>query len=367
MSQLVTIKMMANTDRQVLAHFGSTGVPADADYKLKADDNKASKLHVLDVNTNMNFVGQQSGTKASEYYIGVRKGNVLEVYPVSMYRMKAVVESNERTQISSQASMTFKEQLEEMKEKFGSRRTQRQLASKRKYAIEFGEEDVEHIETQTKEVETSINEVKPKRNIDILPQQTRDAISVEEVYDMNEIIIENERFILKQYEEEMFAAIDNTFIKFLLSSSNNSDRKLMAIYIDLIITLVSLKVPDWKKSDPLPSLNSDVKDFLFERYITTVPMGPKKVKYSLINKEKDRLHIYGIILSFMLFNYKPIELETLQKAFKIQPKQLKKLVEIIGCYIESIKNISGINSKFAVLRVPLNEYKEAKETSFRRK
>jgi hypothetical protein len=63
----------------------------------------------------------------------------------------------------------------------------------------------------------------------------------------------------------------------------------------------------------------------------------------------------------MLFNYRPIDMELLQKSFKVPLRQLRRIVEIIGCYVENTKNISRVNNKCIVLKIPLNTLKEGKK------
>ena len=368
MNDFVKIKLVEEDTQHAMALFASTGVPKEIDFTL--DSSKKHEIQGLDVISGLKFNG--FADKTSDYYIGIRDKDILEIHPLLMYKMKPQIELNE-TIISRELGLTpltKKEQIEEMKEKFGSRKTQRSLASKRKYAIEFGEEDVEQIETKRRSLEESTavqlaNESTINDSLDILPLQNREAICVEEVYDLNEIITEYERNILTQYQSELFQQIDNSFVKQLISNPNDSEQKLIGIYINLMITLLNLKSNDLRAADPLPKLTTEVKQFLLNRYLTTQNTGGK-TKYLLSAKQKDRLLIYGIILSFIVYNYRPIELELIQTTFKVPLRQLRKLVEIIGAYIENFKTSNGLNAKSVVLRVPLNTLTEKKIYSKRR-
>jgi len=365
----VRIKTTGEDSPEITALFSSTGVPTDANYTLARDESsKQMKLKAYDSTSLQQYEG--SADKFSYYYIGIRDKDVLQIHPMSMFRMSSKIEVNERNDPQFGTPLTFKEQMEEIKEKFGSRKIQRSLASKRKYAIEFGEDDIEGVDTKTKEIientmSETTNTTTINDSIDILPQQNRDAICVEEVYDLNDIIIESERNILSQFTDQLIDQIENSFLKNLIRDTNDSEKKLIAVYIHLIITLLNLKAQDLRKADPIPTLFPEVKDFLLIRYLTTTTIKGKS-KYVLSPRQKDRLLIHGIILSMILYNYRPIEMESLQKTFKIPLTQMRKIVEIIGAYIETLKNSSGVNTKSVVLRIPLNTISEKKTFKRRR-
>lgn len=368
MSDRVKIEVI-NDSKQLMAFFPSSGIPLSAKFCFKTDENsKQNKLNAIDLTSNMSFIGDDSMNKSSNYYLGIRDRNVMKLYSTSLYRMDPIVHMSED---SSQTALTVKEQFDEMKEKFGSRKTQRSLASKRKYAIEFGEDDLNDIElnaghksnnslseTTVSETDSPINST--VNSVDIMPEQNRDAVSVDKVYQLNDIIRENERIVIQQLEEELFGQISNTFILNLVSDSSDSTNKIIAIYIDLIIQMLQLKVAQLRRADPLPAISNEVKTFLFERYTYTQQLAANKSRYVISDKEKDRLLIYGIILSLMLYNYRPIDIELLQKTFKVPLRQLRRLVELIGCYVENSKNSSGVNIKCVVLKLPLNTLKESK-------
>ena len=372
MADLVKIKILSDEDRVTVAQFPASGVPDEADYALITDEIlKETVLKASEQSLGQKYMGR---ALPSEYYVGIRRGGVLEVHPMSMYRMHPIVAPPELTGaqlLDSQKPLTFKEQMEEMKEKFGSRKTQRQLSSKRKYAIEFGEEDVEHIDIKTQKVAESTLEQKSAQtslndSLEILPHQNRDAICVEEVYDMNEIITENERSILMPLVDQLFDQIDDQFIKGLMYKLDDKEQKIIAVYIQLIVKLLNLKAQHLKKPDPLPEVLSEVKEFLFSRYLNTKVVQSNRIQYSFSAKQKDRLIIYGLILSIMLHNYRPIDFDMLQKSFKTPARQFRKVVEIVGCYIETTKNATGVNVKSIVFKVPLNTFTESRK-SFRRR
>jgi hypothetical protein len=370
MEDIVKIEVM-NDSKEVMAFWPSTGIPFEAKIGFKTDETTRQKcLNAFDLKTNQSFIGDDSMNKNSNYYLGIREKNVMKIVSISMYKMNPIINLNNKSlnETLTQTPLTIKEQLDEMKEKFGSRKTQRSLASKRKYAIEFGEDDVNDIQstnssTNKSLLETTIGETPPISGniVDILPKQNRDAISVDSVYQLNDIIYENEQNIIKRLEEELFGAIDNTFILDLIRDSNNSTKKMIAIYINLIIKMLNLKASELRKPDPLPAISDEVKGFLFERFAYTQQLPRNKSRFVISDKEKDRLLIYGIILSLMLFNYRPIDMELLQKSFKVPLRQLRRIVEIIGCYVENTKNISGVNNKCIVLKIPLNTLKESKK------
>jgi hypothetical protein len=146
MTDLVKIKIMPEEDTKTMALFNSTAVPVDANYTLVKDP-KTNQigLTAVDTTSHMKFIGDNSLNKSSEYYLGVRRNGVLEVHSLSLFAMKPQIEVKARPQDAVLTPLTTKEQMDEINEKFGSRRSQRSLNRKRKYAIEFGEEDLSKV------------------------------------------------------------------------------------------------------------------------------------------------------------------------------------------------------------------------------
>lgn len=250
------------------------------------------------------------------------------------------------------------------------------IASKRKYEIQFGEDDVDNLptikeeridrETRTLVSEESVDSEQPKTLSTILPPRNENASTVEDVYLLRDIITEKEENAIKDYEEILFAAIKNEYIKSLSGKGEEDPQvRLMAIYADLLLQLVKLSAYEMRKADPLPLVEGDIKKCLFDRYTSTMQSSGRSLRYVITDKDKDRIFVYVFLLIIMLNRYKPIELEKLQSNCKIPMTNIRRMLELIGCYMENARGRDSITVKVARFRLPLNVYKEPRK-KFRR-
>ena len=199
----------------------------------------------------------------------------------------------------------------------------------------------------------------------ILPQRNPDAKNVKDVYSLKDVILEEEELSIVEYEELHFSKIKNDYIKQLISKSEDKKFRIMAIYADLLLQMVKLSASELRKADPLPLVDGNIKSQLFERY-ASVRNSSRSVRYIITDQNKDRIYIYILLIIIILNDYKPIELEKIQSNCNIHLTHIRKIFELIGCYIETMKSASGNNIKVARLRLPLNVFKEPKSKRFKR-
>lgn len=243
-------------------------------------------------------------------------------------------------------------------------------ANKRKYEIQFGEDDIDNLPTiqQTNKKDETSLEINESNSVDsepkilstILPPRNPEAKLITEVYSLNDIITESEEYAIKEYEEQLFSAIKNEYVKGLVSKSEDVTMRLMAIYVDILLQLVKLTAAQMRKADPLPFIEGEIKKLVFERYTSTVQSN-RTLRYIITDQNKDRIFVYAFLLIIMLNSYKPIELDKLQTQCKIPMATIRRMLELIGCYIENMRNALGFSVKVAMLKLPLNVFKESRK------
>ncbi|OTF75452.1 DNA-directed RNA polymerase I subunit RPA49-like protein, partial [Euroglyphus maynei] len=292
--------------------------------------------------------------------------------PAKLYRMLPNYEFKDLQDAQNaddeNVRLTKREQMDELKRKFGSKKSQRDLASKRKYEIHFGEDDAENLPTLNNNnnddddknpiKDEDANEQQSSMMSTIMPERNAMAKNVTEVYKLSDIIFESEERSIMEFERELFELIKNDYLKELCTKNNQKQYRLMAIYADILLQLLSLSAYQMRKADPLPLIVGDIKKFIFDRYTSTKNVSTRQQQYVLTDQNKDRLLIHVFILIIMLNNYRPIYLEKMQKYCSVKMSHLRRIFELIGCYIENSRSLSGLVEKVACFRLPLNVYKE---------
>lgn len=200
----------------------------------------------------------------------------------------------------------------------------------------------------------------------ILPPRNDSAQVVENVYSLRDIITEAEEDAIKSVEDILFSNIKNEYLKSLSEKVETLEMRLVVIYADLLLQMVKLTASEMRKSDPLPLVEGDIKKLLFERYTSTKQSTSRSLRYVITDQNKDRCFVYIFILIIMLNRYRAVELEKLQSNCKIPLTNIRRMLELIGCYVENMRNASGLIVKVARLKLPLNVYKEPKKKFVRR-
>ena len=209
----------------------------------------------------------------------------------------------------------------------------------------------------------------PKTISTILPPRNENAKSVSEVYNLNNIIREEEELTILANEEMMMNGVKNDYFKNLIGKKTDSTVRVMGIYADLLLQLVKLSLQDLRRIDPLPLVETNIKKLLFDRF-TVIKQGDisnRSSRYVITDQEKDRIFVYIFLLIIMLNDYKTIELEKMQTLCKISFNNIRRMFEVIGCYIETFRVANGMTVKVARLKLPLNTIKEPKRKSFGRR
>lgn len=373
----VTCNVDLQAKEETITYWPGCGIAYNAEFSFINEDStvnrpKIKRIKGFDSATKLTYTSESVPKDVTRYYVGIKEGNQMKIVPAEIYNMMPKIDSND-LQLQTDTThipLTAKEQNDEIKEKFGSRKTKRALQASRKFQIHFGEDDVDDIESEetSKEQQNSSGVQSIESNsapVDILPPRNDSAINVGEVYNVDDIISEYEMDVISKYHEELIGEVKNNYAKNFITKNDDSKRKTMIIYLELLMQLLQLKYKDLVKKNPWDTMiNEEVKNLIMEKYLFYQTNGAKS-RYIITEQRKDQMLIHCIILSLMLNHYKPLNFEQVQKAFKIQTKQFTRIVEIIGCYVEVDRAKS--NAKIITLKLPLNNISERVNKRRRRK
>jgi hypothetical protein len=268
--------------------------------------------------------------------------------------------------------MSKKEQMDELNDKFGSKRSKKMLADKRKFAVELNEEDLNELKADQEVSAAGSSVPSPSSGIsstglaeliEVIPPRNSAAVSVDDVYELDDIFTEQDQELISSNFDlsDVTKSIRCELVKkFALKKEATDLTKTTAIYLDLCITLFQLKFQSLRKLDPMPEVEQEVaKNMIMDKYCTWMTINTDgRRRRMLPDQHKDRLLAHSLILLLMLSNFKTIELGQITNALKCQKKQLKKVAVAVGGYIERTKNSSGLNTEVLVMKLPLNQIKD---------
>ncbi|KAI1278476.1 hypothetical protein HDE_14380 [Halotydeus destructor] len=347
-----------------LARWSSSG-PPKAEYvdrlTFTRDD---AKIKCVDSHSNVNYLCEEDLDNNCNYFVGIRVGQRLVVKPVKTFNVKPAI--NYQTNVNSSVpDLTNKEKLEELNDKFGSKRSKRMLENTRKFRVELGEDDTEALKSNVQMVEAA-DSVKKKRSAtvvpleddshSVVPKQNLAATSIKEVYDIKEIIGQK---ILTKIEAD-FADVDlklalpNEAISKLVKTPED---KFVAVYLSIIVATYQLKYNNLKKVDPLEEFQHipmDIRNYVLEKYCVACKVN-KLDRLSLPDHRRDKLLADAIVILMYLHNYVAVELEQITSLLKCPITKMRKIAVAVGCYIVKRKNKQSINAEYLVLRIPLNK------------
>lgn len=335
-------------------------------------DDKKKELCTLDPATNISYSGEDDLSDMSSYFIAVREGDQLVLRPAKIYNMKPKIAFETDTKDQQVVStMSKREQMDELNDKFGSKRSKKMLADKRKFAVELNEEDLNDLKADQGVSAAASSAASPSSGIstgglaeliEVIPPRNGAAVSISDVYELDDIFSEQEQDVISaNYKlSDSSAQIKSDLVrKFVVRKEATDLTKTSAIYLDLVMQLFQLKFQNLRKEDPLPEVPTAVKDMILDKYcvwMNAVDFG--RPRRAIPEQYKDRLLAHGLILLLMLSNYKTLKFIHISQAFKCTKTQLRKVAIAVGGYIEKKKDTTGLNVDCLAMRLPLNQLKD---------
>uniref|UniRef100_T1KK35 Uncharacterized protein n=1 Tax=Tetranychus urticae TaxID=32264 RepID=T1KK35_TETUR len=203
-SESIKVKYKPIYEPICVTEWSSNGLPdwgSKIDTTLKTEG-KELLLECKDPLSDVQYSGKQFIPNYRKYMILEIEEGKAHLKPCAYFRMKPQINMPNRKS-GNLSSLSIKEQMDEYNEKFGSKRTIKRLAEKKKFAIAFGEEDYEEMKDKTALIAskssaptTEVTKTKAD-STDILndaflmPARNQSATSAREVYNINDIVSES--------------------------------------------------------------------------------------------------------------------------------------------------------------------------------
>ncbi|KFM70732.1 DNA-directed RNA polymerase I subunit RPA49, partial [Stegodyphus mimosarum] len=245
---------------------------------------------------------------------------------------------------------------------FGSKSRQKMIKSRRNLGTAASNIiDSEFLKFDTNE-NLGIKSADLGSQSNIIPPQNKNAASVSEVYNINDIITAEEYDALESYAEFLLGAThgkiavwkrDSVYcdvvIKYLESSCGSltlHNAKLLC-YLQYMMCFLKLTYLDMRKKDPVPHVPEPFKQKLKDQFFLMNRSFPPSMK--------DKLLAYAMVLALILNHYN-LNGNLLASSCKISMKRIDLIAGALGCHVHRKDD-----SKWIELKLPLRELKIEKQ------
>lgn len=291
--------------------------------------------------------------------------------------MKPKLELPDRTS-GKIASLSYSEQMDEINEKFGSKKSIRRIDERKKNAIAYGTEEYQDMKEKAKELtphssSTNVTDGTDKKSDStnyedpfLMPPRNGSATSVDKVYNLNDIMPQSLIESMKLFYDfnDIKPFIESPLVQHFATKAKEDTEKGSCLFLDSLIKFKRLKPTEIGKVENNGidgvKCNNLVSTIVQNYSISTIRLG--KPRRTLDEKCKDKIILHSIILSVMLNNYRPLLISALAQAFQTSVIKIKKFGNIVGCHVEMN---STKTERLLVLRIPL--YSMENELKFKRR
>ncbi|VVC96872.1 DNA-directed RNA polymerase I subunit RPA49 [Leptidea sinapis] len=237
----------------------------------------------------------------------------------------------------------------ELSRKFGSKKQRQQMEQREKLKM--------NMETVTEQVKKATEKVKSEQldltsynnslNSDdfYIPDINRNATRVEDVYDFDKILTE-EQFsqIASEIESKDYISEMLPFIQNIVSNSNSIKHQVLGLYADSLAKLYIMMVKDInRKGFTICKSSNTLNKHILENFLTVSGR-----KYGRPPQYKDKIICHAIVLLLLINNFK-ISLDEVCEMFKLMPSTSALKVRVTGAII-----VNTDSKKFVQLKLPLN-------------
>lgn len=341
---------------------------------VDSDTNFQSKRILCATNGRLNF--QSAITDKSNccenrysYFVGVRNKETgkMKVYNSSSFVLKPIIKTR-IVRPSTPAEKSYRERLNDLTTSFGSKGKKRSMVARKRYATDTNLLDgaLEDMTLKDSPVvaKTSVRS-KPISSTDIeyVPLKNPDAKSVEEVYNINDIVPVELHEFLTQQADELLRDLPNNLTMWTsdrlycdyvlkhLESGVDISRVKFLVYFDSLFKFSSLRSTDIRKKDPVPEISEPIKSNLLDVFTVSAVSEFGRVSRTFPLKMKDKLLAYMIVLALFIDDYS-VNLCLVQSGTKYGLPKVINVAQAVGCHVTRQKvGVSFV--QFAQLKLPL--------------
>jgi len=324
----------------------------------------------------------QKQSNLVKYYIGVvdKETHCLEnVDAVQLCTLKPKFQDTGRGD-DAKEKKSYREETDTLVEAFGSAKQKRLVASRKKNSgvmETVGDKVGDVAKKMIMEFPKTPSANEEHEFEDIVPQMNKDAPIPSQIYNIKDIISDNDYAFLLEHSKELTTCDEATlrswrdaqkYPEFIFHQISKLSERRQSIrpekacqvsYLNHLIAFTKVGFRDFKKQNPCPSIPEELITNIFDKFTHADDSGRNRC---LPKKSKDKLYCYIFILALFLEDF-DMDCNLLLRDLKLGVARVTKLLRAIGCSVKTIniKRQSGEGLSERVIRATLETVRSKKK------
>lgn len=248
-----------------------------------------------------------------------------------------------------EASQLLETSQLELSRKFGSKKHKKYMEQREK--LKVNEQTVtEQMQNVTQTISEDQLDLSSYNKVDsdefYIPQINRDAKKVEDVYELNAILTQEEyEKIYSEIEESDYLEKLNPFLKTIVTKKLPQRHSVLAVYANTLLTLFMTLMKDiTKKSFVACPYSVTLNEIVINNFLTH-----NNNKYGRPPQYRDKSLCYALVFIMLINNFK-LDMEELCKQLKLTPRTVATKITVTGASMVTVGN-----KKVAQLKLPLSK------------
>ncbi|XP_015916978.1 DNA-directed RNA polymerase I subunit RPA49 [Parasteatoda tepidariorum] len=351
----------------------------DADSKIQFEsfilENRESMIGSGDANRKLmanngrlSYLGSSRDASALQYFVGVRNKNTgkMKLYDSTRFILKPVITSKDAiVSENTNAEKNYWEDRNKLTQEFGGKTQKRILKARLKLDVKTDSlEELANDDSVSASPQPPDPFANSPQTVSYLPPANRNAQSLDEVFDINDIISPEIEASLRDHADSWLETYETDkdtakqhFCKFVLEriegNLQNPEKLKYLLYYNHLVTFSQLTYADIRKKDPAPLIPEPLKGSMIRKFTLTTKTEGGRTSRSFPPQQKDKLIANLIVLALLIDNYCAHMPHILMDLKRVTPKHFTNIAQTLGCFITSQK-LGDQSEKFVQLKLPLN-------------
>lgn len=301
-------------------------------------------------------------------FVGVRnkKTGKMKLYDSVLFRMKPILKSAD-IDVSAELpkAKTYWEGEHDLTQNFGVKAKKRAMSAHLKHAANSS---IDEEALNVSDLSISATPDRPVlqfglQNLTYLPTIHREAGTVDQVFDINDIITPEEDSILEDEarlivsDGEKLSELRSRSCKYVYSHlkhlHNDVEKAKYLIYFNYLVSFQHLKYADVNRKDPANAIPQPFRQRLLDNFTTTSKNANSgRIARQFPTLMKDKIVAYILVLALFIDDFTVNTNHVLNDLNAVGFPKFTMISHAIGCHIKSQK-VGDETVKFAELKLPL--------------
>ncbi|GIY41393.1 hypothetical protein CDAR_453531 [Caerostris darwini] len=284
-----------------------------------------------------------------------KKTHKFKLWDADYFQLKPVLKCNIDVK---KEEKSWREKTEDLALTFGNKNRKRLLNSRLKYGSASNDSIESSISSLISGNLKNLDTEETKQESEIIPFQNNTAKRVNEVYNISDIIPEEEYHCLDA-EANIFIGVtrenlqlwrsEPKFCNFIIHALELKRQSIsihvakLLYYLHYLTILLKCTYKDVRRKDPFPDIPNPYKASLMKRFL---------IDKSMPQRMKDKVLAHAMVLALTIDNY-CIDGKLLASSTGVPISRIVLMAYSLGCYVHNKKSE---NTKSIELKLPLNKY-----------